>query len=168
MELWDAYNKNEEKAGVDLIRGEEIPKGLYHLVVSTVVRHKDGTYLLLRRSENKPIAPGFEEIGAGGAVLKGETPLQGAIRELREETGIQAVRMEPLFHLESEAAQCIDYGYLCVTDAPKDSVVLQEGETTGYRWITQEELLAFCDSDACIPLQRVCLEDFRNELRETI
>ena len=76
--------------------------------------------------------------------------------------------MEPLFHLESEAAQCIDYGYLCVTDVPKDSVVLQEGETTGYRWITQEELLAFCDSDACIPLQRVSLEDFRNELRETI
>ena len=90
------------------------------------------------------------------------------MRELREETGIRAVRMEPLFHLESEAAQCIDYGYLCVTDVPKDSVVLQEGETTGYRWITQEELLAFCDSDACIPLQRVCLEDFRNELRETI
>ena len=168
MELWDAYNKNEEKAGVDLIRGEEIPKGLYHLVVSTVVRHKDGTYLLLRRSENKTIAPGFEEIGAGGAVLKGETPLQGAMRELREETGIRAVRMEPLFHLESEAAQCIDYGYLCVTDVPKVSVVLQEGETTGYRWITQEELLAFCDSDACIPIQRVCLEDFRNELRETI
>ena len=47
MELWDAYTKNEEKAGVDLVRGEEIPKGLYHLVVSTVVRQTDGTYLLL-------------------------------------------------------------------------------------------------------------------------
>ena len=83
MELWDAYNKNEEKAGVDLVRGEEIPKGLYHLVVSTVVRHKDGTYLLLRRSENKAIAPGFEEIGAGGAVLKGETPLHCAASDSR-------------------------------------------------------------------------------------
>lgn len=63
MELWDAYNKNEEKAGVDLIRGEEIPKGLYHLVVSTVVRHKDGTYLLLRRSENCERKPVFEPSG---------------------------------------------------------------------------------------------------------
>ncbi len=168
MELWDAYNKNEEKVGVDLVRGETIPKGLYALAVSTVVRHKDGTYLLMKRDESKAIAPGFEEVGAGGAVRKGETPRQAAYRELWEETGIKAARLDPLFHLISEGTQGIYYGYLCLTDIPKDSIVLQAGETSAYRWVTQEELLAFCDSDACIPAQRIWLEGFLNELRETI
>ena len=168
MELWDAYNKNEEKVGVDLVRGEAIPKGLYALAVSTVVRHKDGTYLLMKRDESKAIAPGFEEVGAGGAVQKGETPRQAAYRELWEETGIKATRLDPIFHLISEGTQGIYYGYLCLTDVPKDSIVLQAGETSAYRWVTQEELLAFCDSDACIPAQRIWLEGFLDELRETI
>ena len=168
MELWDAYNKNEEKVGVDLVRGEAIPKGLYALAVSTVVRHKDGTYLLMKRDESKAIAPGFEEVGAGGAVRKGETPRQAAYRELWEETGIKATRLDPIFHLISEGTQGIYYGYLCLTDVPKDSIVLQAGETSAYRWVTQEELLAFCDSDACIPAQRIWLEGFLNELREKI
>ena len=168
MELWDAYNKNEEKVGVDLVRGEAIPKGLYALAVSTVVRHKDGTYLLMKRDESKAIAPGFEEVGAGGAVQKGETPRQAAYRELWEETGIKATRLDPIFHLISEGTQGIYYGYLCLTDVPKDSIVLQAGETSAYRWVTQEELLAFCDSDACIPAQRIWLKSFLDELRETI
>ncbi len=168
MELWDAYNKYEEKVGVDLVRGEAIPKGLYALAVSTVVRHKDGTYLLMKRDDSKSIAPGFEEVGAGGAVRKGETPIQAAYRELWEETGIKAKRLDPIFHLISEKQQGIYYGYLCLTDAPKESVILQVGETSAYRWVTQEELLAFCDSDACIPAQRVWLSGFLDELRATI
>ena len=30
--------------------------------------------------------------------------------------------------------------YLCETDADKTSVVLQEGETSAYKWVTAEEL----------------------------
>lgn len=31
-EIWDAYNKDGTLAGFDLIRGEKIPNGIYHLV----------------------------------------------------------------------------------------------------------------------------------------
>ena len=31
--------------------------------------------------------------------------------------------------------------YLCITDADKESVVLQEGETSDYKWITADELV---------------------------
>ena len=30
--------------------------------------------------------------------------------------------------------------YLCITDVDKDSIVLQEGETSDYKWITADEL----------------------------
>ena len=32
MEIWDAYDENENLTGVNLIRGEAIPEGLFHLV----------------------------------------------------------------------------------------------------------------------------------------
>lgn len=160
MELWDAYNKNEEKVGVDLVRGRDIPKGLYHLVAEVLVQHKDGTYLLVKRDDSKETYPGYEDFGAVGSVLKGETASQAAYRELKEETGIIARRLKPLCHLISESKQTIYYGYLCITDCPKDSIRLQEGETSAYRWISKEEMLAFFNSNQIIPTRKLHLEDY--------
>lgn len=53
MEIWDAYNKDGTLAGVDLIRDEEIPKGLRHGVAEVFVIHEDGTILLMQRDWNK-------------------------------------------------------------------------------------------------------------------
>ena len=32
--------------------------------------------------------------------------------------------------------------FLCVTDCDKDSIILQEGETSAYRWVTRNELIS--------------------------
>ena len=165
MEIWDAYDRQGTKTGTDLIRGEEIGEGLYHLVCEVVVRHVDGDYLLLQRDFRKEAYPGFEEIGAGGSALKGETPLQGARRELREESGIEAGELEELYRTVSDRSHAIHHGYLCVTDAPKTSVALQECETIGYRLIGREELIAFFDSDRCISAQKERLKGFLDSIR---
>ena len=47
MELWDAYDENENIVG-ELVRGEPIPTGLYHLVSEVLVKHTDGSYLLMQ------------------------------------------------------------------------------------------------------------------------
>ncbi|MFR5487461.1 hypothetical protein [Eubacterium sp.] len=53
-ELWDAYNKNFNKIeNKTLIRGESIPDGAYHLVSEIVVKHTDGSYLLMQRDFRK-------------------------------------------------------------------------------------------------------------------
>ena len=97
MELWDAYNSNFEKIeGMTLVRDEVIPEGFYHLVCEILVRHVDGTYLLMKRDPTKPLYPNMWEATAGGSALQGETALEGAMRELREETGIVAERLDPL------------------------------------------------------------------------
>ena len=59
MEIWDGYLENGDLAGVDLIRGEEIPEGLFHMVCEVLVRHTDGTYLLMQRDLEKETHPGF-------------------------------------------------------------------------------------------------------------
>ena len=71
------------------MRGQPIPSGVYHLVCDVIVRHTDGTYLLMQRDPRKHHGLMWEAT-AGGSALSGETPLECAKRELREETGVVA------------------------------------------------------------------------------
>lgn len=147
-ELWDAYDSNYQKIeGVTLIRDDEanFPEGAYHIVCEVLVRHVDGTYLLMKRDPSKPLYPNMWEATAGGSVLKGETVVEGALRELWEETGIVADKLEPLD--KSLGKYCWHVRFLCVTDCDKNSVTLQEGETCDYKWVSAAEVLAMTESE---------------------
>lgn len=87
MELWDLYTEDRQLTGNTHIRGEELPDGTYHLVVHIWIRNQKGEYLISQRSANRPTFPLMWEC-VGGSVVKGETSLQGAIREAKEEVGI--------------------------------------------------------------------------------
>lgn len=140
MELWDAYDKAFRKIeGMMLIRGEAIPDGCFHLVCDIIVRHTDGSYLLMQRDPRKHFG-GMWEATAGGSALQGETPLECARRELWEETGIQATDLVNVGQITSH--DTIYMEFLCVTDWDKGTIVLQTGETVAYKWVSREELLA--------------------------
>jgi 8-oxo-dGTP pyrophosphatase MutT (NUDIX family) len=105
----------------------------------------DGTYLLMKRDPTKPLFPNMWEATAGGSALQGESAVEGALRELREETGIISETLEQLdWSCGGTAIHC---RFLCVTDCAKDSVKLQEGETCDYRWVTAQELLSMPDTE---------------------
>lgn len=87
MEKWDLYTKYREKTGKEHIRGDELPEGLYHLVVHVWIRNSKGEYLISQRSANRPTFPLMWEC-VGGSVLKDESSIQGAIRETKEEIGL--------------------------------------------------------------------------------
>lgn len=142
MEKWDAYDSQLNKIdGVTLVRGEEIPDGLYHLVCNVVVKHVDGTYLLMQRDLRKRYG-GMWEATAGGSALMGETPLECAKRELREETGIVATELTEVGRAVVDEPHAIFVQFLCVTDWQKDKITLQEGETIAYKWVSKEQVLA--------------------------
>jgi 8-oxo-dGTP pyrophosphatase MutT (NUDIX family) len=87
MELWDLYTENRVKTGETHVRGNPLPENKYHLVVNVWIKSSDGKYLISRRSRQKSRNPlKFETVG--GAVLKGENSLKAAIRETKEEVGI--------------------------------------------------------------------------------
>ncbi len=166
MELWDAYNEAGEKLGFDLVRGQKIPDGVYHLVCEVVVRGTDGDFLLMQRSWEKEVSPGNWEIGAGGSALKGEDALTGACRELREETGIEAAgELRELYRVVCREHHAIYQGYLLVTDWPKESIVLQEGETIACRWLPPEAFLDFYDRSLSIGSQKGRLKAFVEGIR---
>lgn len=163
MELWDAYYQDGTPAGQDLIRGEPIPKGLYHLVSEVIVVHTDGSYLLMQRDRQKPNFLGLYEATADGSALKGESAYEAAIRELWEETGIAADHLQPLCQAVSH--DTIYQEFLCVTTCPKDAVALQEGETISYCWLSKEAFLRFVESDRYVPTHRDRIQTYLNDLR---
>lgn len=152
MEIWDGYNSDGTLAGVDIVRGDPIPDGIYFMTVEILVRHTDGDYLLMQRDPSKPAFPGYLEATAGGAAQKGEDAYTAALRELREETGIKADTLEPIGSMLYR--KMLVHQYLCVTDCDKSSITLQEGETVGYRWVTEEEFIDFIGSGNMIPTQK--------------
>ena len=149
MELWDGYDADGNKLNIDLVRGEPIPDGTYHLVAEVLVRHTDGSYLVTQRALDKHQYGGYWEASAGGSVLKGETALEAAARELFEETGIRANNLELLDTLVGEHA--IFVTYLCLTGWSKKGIALQENETIDYFWLSHSELLDFMETPDFAP-----------------
>ena len=161
MELWDAYDKDFNKIeGVTLERGKETPDGLFHLVCDIIVRHKDGEYLLMQRDIRKHFG-GMWEATAGGSALKGETPFECAKRELSEETGINSDNLQEVGRVVSEEHKSYYIEYLCETDCDKNSVTLQEGETSAYKWVSKDELINMKKSQ----LVTERMQKFVNELK---
>ncbi len=140
MEIWDAYDSKLNKIdGMTLVRGEEIPDGYFHLCSEIIVRHTDGSYLIMQRDKRKHLG-GMWEATAGGSALQGEDPLACARRELQEETGITADELIEIGRVLHHGHKTYYVDYLCITDADKNSIVLQEGETMAFKWVTAVEL----------------------------
>ncbi len=158
MEIWDAYLEDGSLAGVDLIRGDQIPYGLFHLVSEIIVRHKDGTYLLMQRDYNKINNPGLYEASAGGSALKGETALEAAKRELKEETGIESNELIQIYCCKSKDTLYV--GYLCESEWDKQSINLQKEETISFIWLGKQDFLNLINSDKYIPALKKRQEGF--------
>lgn len=165
MELWDAYDRNGKKiAGIELIRGEEIPDGMYHMVCETICRHKNGQYLVMTRDTNKNVYPGMYECTGGGSAIKGEDALTAAKRELFEETGIHGENFRQVQQRFNDQKKSMYVNFVCETDIAPDSVVLQEGETIAYEWVTKEKLTEYIDGENFIPPHIEIIKKVINEL----
>lgn len=163
MEVWDGYFRDGTRANIDLIRGEVLPEGLYHLVCEVLVQHKDGDYLLMRRDLAKPNYGGYYEATAGGSALKGEDKITCVKRELLEETGIVSENFSEIGMFVYDDVKCIFYTFLCVTNCDKTSITLQKGETMSYKWLNEKEFISFINSEEVIEIQKKRYLNYFNE-----
>lgn len=142
-EIWDAVDANGNTLGFDLYRDEfdkiETPEGVYHTVVEIYVVTKNREFLCTQRDPRKPFGLKWEI--TGGSVLKGEAPVDGAVRELREETGI-VVRPEDMTLLcTMPSGRTLYYIYAVTIPDTKIPITLQPGETVDCRFLTREAFM---------------------------
>lgn len=140
-EVWDAVDAAGRPLGFDLYRdeAEQIPDGVYHRVVEIYVVTKQQEFLTTLRDPRKPFGLMWEI--TGGSVLKGESSLAGAVRELREETGI-VKRLEELTLLTQMPVGHTLYD-IYITTVPDRNIpiTLQPGETVDYRFLARKEFM---------------------------
>ena len=172
MELWDLYDRNGNLTGEVWERRHgnymSIPEGRYHLVSDILVQHRDGSFLLTKRHIDKDLYPGYWEASAGGSAQLGEDPEDCAKRELFEETGILCNSFELVKITFSNRSPSLIYSYLAKVDCDKNSVVLQEGETTEYKWVDAAGLIEYAESELAIKSSVERYKSFYDKVRAQI
>jgi ADP-ribose pyrophosphatase YjhB (NUDIX family) len=155
MEIWDLYDEKGNKTGEtwERSRAKEIPEGRYHIVCDILIRHRDGDFLLTLRDSRKEMYPGCWEASAGGSALAGETPEEGARREMQEETCLKAEKLELISITRKPDSRSVVYAFIAMVDAAKDSVMLQEGETVDYQWMKLSALRKMIRDEPVLAIQ---------------
>lgn len=146
MELWDIYDKDKKLTGRTMKRNDWCLKdGEYHLTVLGVICRPDGKFLITKRVMTKAWAPGWWEV-SGGAAQAGEESRKAVLREVKEETGLDAENAEGgyMFTYKRENPgegdnYFVDV-YRFVMDVDEKDLHLQEEETDGYMFATSEEI----------------------------
>ena len=117
--------------------------GKYTLIPRVLVFPFDaqGRVLLIKGAANKKIWAGVWN-GPGGHLEVGETPLEAARRELKEETGLEASKwtLAAEVVIDTSRVQGIVFWVFKAEQLAGDLVASEEGEPT---WLSLEEALHF-------------------------
>jgi mutator protein MutT len=137
---------------------EPTPQFKPRVEVSAVYVEYGDKILLLHRQDNK--SQGNKWGIPGGKVNRGETPLQAAIREVKEETGYdisnQAIEVLPTVYIEYNETDHFVY-HMFRTQLQEDpgAVKIDFSEHKGFTWVTPADGLKMDllqDEDPCFRL----------------
>lgn len=145
MEIIDVYNKRREKTNKTCERGKE-KDGEYGLSVHIWIMNKEGKFLVQKRSKNKKIFPNMWSLTAG-AVDTGETSEEGAIREAKEEIGVDINKDDMELILSFKRTHNFLDVWLVRKDIDLKNIVTQEEEVQEVKWVTKEELEEMIKND---------------------
>lgn len=147
-EIWDVYDVNDNKLGFDLYRDEPVPENIYHIVVEIYVVTKNNRVLVTQRHQDKSYPLKWEN--TGGSILKGETSIQGAIRELYEETGIKVKENQIQFaYKEVGKHHQLYHCFVALVDDDVE-IKLQDGETVAYKFLPYDKFMDFISTDVFV------------------
>lgn len=153
MELFDLYDVNRKPLGLTMERGGVQPKGAYRMVVHICIFSSDNKMLCQKRVADKKVYPDKWDLSCGGCVDAGETTIEAAIRETKEELGITlpcdiSPSLTVVFNYGFDDVFCV----VCDVDA-KD-VIVQKEEVAEVAWLTLGEIENKIDSGEFIPYDK--------------
>ncbi len=162
-EIWQLYSKNGEPIpgeGWEASRGNPEVTGDDGIVGVSIVflyrRGKDGLeFLWQKRSEEIDRYPGDWDISAGGHINLGESLIEAAVREAREEIGatISADELE-LVTMYPFNKNRFAWIYLVDWTEKADEFYFDDHEVTEVKWVKYDEMDDFRERYAKAPLRK--------------
>lgn len=158
MELWDIYDKHRVKTGETMVRGHEIKKGDYHLVVHVCIINSEGKMLIQQRQPFKDGWPNMWDITVGGSAVAGECSYQAAEREVFEEIGYK-LSLEDVRPSVTVNFECgFDDVYIINRDVDIDLLKLQYEEVQNVKWADKDEIISMINDKCFIPYHKSMIE----------
>lgn len=146
----DVLNENGEKTG-EVVSREDVHKlGLWHKCVHIWIINGKGEVLLQKRSEQKATNPNMWTTATSGHLSAGDTSIEGAIRELSEEIGLQVNEDELKYLFTVKESGVNDNNekhiieneitdvYLIEKNVAITELKLQEEEVSSVKWFSYE------------------------------
>lgn len=169
-EEWDICDGKGNDLGCTIERADarNLKKGMFHRVVSIYTVSKDGHVLITRRAIQKS-HPHRWEITCG-SVLAGETPLQGAIRELKEETGLEAgpEDLKELYFYTDEKRHCVYYGFIMSVESKDTVITMSPEETDKYMFMPLKEFFGFVGTEDFARSESERFKFFEDRIKKAI
>ena len=139
MEYCDVVDKFGNHTGRVVERGTKLGVDEFYLVVHAWIRDENHNYLIQQRALHLASDPGIWATTVG-YVLADEESIQGAIREVKEELGIQL--LPP--HLKRIDRHVFDNRVedIWMAEIPRDAIGIPVlgSEVADWKWISKSEL----------------------------
>ena len=151
MELWDIYDENRNKTGKIMERGKYIlEKGEYHIVVTGIILNSKNEILISQRAPNKTLSLQWE--CNGGSILAGETSLEGIIRELKEELGLEFSKKEAIFlkTVKSKKHPNFKDVWIFRKDIDIKDVKFLDEEAIAAKWVSIDKFIQMYNNDEIV------------------
>ena len=167
LEMWDIYDINRKKTGRLAERDVyEFKEGEFHIVVQAIIMNSRNELLISKRAANKGFAHMWEF--NGGSVLAGETSLEGIIREVKEELGIEFTKKEAIFFKEIlgyKISPNFKDMWLFRKDIDIKDIVFTDRETIEAKWVNIDEFMKMFENKEIVPVIDFGLEEYSEILK---
>lgn len=151
MELWDVYDVHRVRQNREVVRGQTLQPGDYHLVVHLCLFNSQGQMLIQQRQKNKDGWPNLWDLTVGGSALRGESSQQAVERELAEELGLHLNLSQARPHMTVNFPDGFDDVYLIEEDIDLNTLSFQPEEVQAARWADQDDILAMIENETFLP-----------------
>ncbi len=140
-ELWDVYDESMSPTGETFCEGTSLPRGKYGFLVHIIIRNKHNLYLLQQRAFTKKWYPGQWDATCG-RVQAGETGIDAAMREVKEELGLSTVPDEyTLLYHNIYKASCLLDIFLLELDFRESDCTIQKEEVERIKLCSFDEMV---------------------------
>lgn len=166
-DIVDIYNENKGKTGKTKIRHKDIlENGEYIIGVQAVIINSNNQILISKRSKEKRAYPLMWECN-GGALLAGETCVEGILREVKEELGIEFESDDAIFLKSIKKESKFKDIYLFNKDIDISSIRFCDNEAMAAKWVSIDQFMNMFNNGKIVPNVDFGIEEY-NECLEII